>query len=115
MNSINEINEAMEKVNNEICEKGNKLAELREQYQTAKAIYENMFAKYLLETKALNPEMRVQEIKAMATNLAYTDRINAIKAESQYRRAQNEFKALELTFEGLREASYGLRAEIKRL
>lgn len=115
MHTMADVNNALEVISSEINEKTAELSPLREAHQIAKATYENTFSRYLLETKAINPEYTVQEIKATATNLAYSAKLEAIKAESAYRKACNELKALNTEFEGLREQAYNLRSEIKRL
>jgi len=115
MNTIREVGIEFEKTHKRMAELANSLSELRENYQRAKALYENSFSRHLLEIKAREPEWTVQEVKAQATNLAYDDRLLCIKAESAYKRVVNEMKMLDTYLEGLKEHSYNLRQELKNL
>ena len=110
-----QIGSELDRVENLINTKTEELSVLRESYQVAKATYENNFSRYLLETKAKNTEWTAQEIKAQAINLAYSDKLEEIKKESAYRKMANELKALYTQHDGLKEQSYNLRAEVKRV
>jgi hypothetical protein len=115
MHTTIEINNALEVISAQINEKTMALGPLREAHQIAKATYENNFSRYLLETKAKYPEYTVQEIKAKAINFSHSYRLEAIKAESAYRKVCNELRALNTEYEGLREQSFNIRAELHRL
>jgi len=110
-----EIGAELERVENLINEKTLELSTLREAYQIAKAMFENTFSRYLLETKAKNPDWTVQEVKAQAVNLAYVDKLEKIKKESSYQKANNELEALYTQHDGVKEMSYNLRQEMNRL
>jgi hypothetical protein len=109
-----EIGSELDRVENLIAEQNLYLSKYREEFQIAKANYENNFSRYLLETKAKNPDYTAQEVKAMAINLSYTDKLEEIKKESIYRRVANEVKALYTQHDGLKEQSFNLRCEIKK-
>ena len=94
-----------------IEKKTDELETAREMYLYAKAKVENEYAKFLLESKTKNPDAVQEEIKALATNLSYQERLECIKAESLYRRLQNEVKALREKLDVMREVSWNLRKD----
>jgi len=94
-----------------IEKKTGELETAREAYLYAKARWENEYARFLLESKTKNPDAVQEEIKALATNLSYQERLNCIKAESLYRRLQNEVKALRDKLDVLKEVSWNLRKD----
>src|SRR3990167_518538 len=96
-----------------IEQKTGDLETAREAYLYSKARWENEYARFLLESKTKNPDAVQEEIKALATNLSYQERLNCIRAESAYRRLQNEVKALREKLDVCREISWNLRAEAK--
>lgn len=83
----------------------------REDHLTKKAIYENEFSRYILETKVKDPDATQTDIKAMATNLAHQTRMESIRADSNYHRILNVLKARHDRLDALREVSYNLRKE----
>src|SRR3990167_11158769 len=94
-----------------IEKKTDELETAREMYLYAKAKVENEYARFLLESKTKNPDAVQEEIKALATNLSYGERLNCIKAESAYRRLQNEVKALRDKLDVCKEISWNIRRE----
>ena len=110
-----EINNALEVINTQIDEKTAELEPLRSAHKNAKALYENNYSRYYLETKAKNTDWADGRVKALATNLAYNDKLDAIKAESSYMKVNNELKALYTEVDCLKEQSYNIRAELNRL
>ena len=106
-----EANKELFDVGELITQKTHELNDAREKYLYAKALWENNYARYLLETKVKNLEMTQEEIKASATNLAYEDKLTAIKAESSYKKLVNEIKALRDKISVLQEISWNLRKE----
>jgi len=94
-----------------IEKKTDELETAREAYLYGKARWENEYARFLLESKVKNPDAVQEEIKALATNLSYQERLNCIKAESLYRRLQNEVKALRDKLDVCKEVSWNLRRE----
>src|SRR3990167_4813001 len=94
-----------------IEKKTGELETAREGYLYGKARWENEYARFLLESKVKNPDAVQEEIKALATNLSYQERLNCIRAESAYRRLQNEVKALRDKLDVLKEVSWNLRKD----
>jgi len=115
MKTLQEINESLERVHIELNKKIFEMEIARTEYQHAKAIYENEYSKYLLETKMKCTDWTVQEIKAKTITLSYPEKLGMIKAESQYRSLSGELKGLYTEHDGLREQAFNLRAELKRL
>ena len=95
----------------QIEKKTGELEAAREGYLYAKARWGNEYARFLLESKTKNPDAVQEEIKAFATNLSYQERLECIKAESLYRRLQNEVKALRDKLDVLKEVSWNLRKD----
>lgn len=108
---FSEANKELFDVGELITQKTYELNDAREKYLYAKALWENEYARYLLETKMRHPDMVQSEILALATNLSYQNKIDAIKAESAYKRLVNDIKALRDKLDVLREVSFNLRRE----
>jgi hypothetical protein len=111
---ILQVGSELERVSKLISKKSDELSVLREDYQKSKALYENNFSRYYLETKAKQSEWSEKAITAQATNLAYNDKLDEIRQESSYRKVVGELKALYTEHEGLKEISFNLRAQIKK-
>lgn len=111
--TLPEISALLESIPAEIEKKFAELSGLRLQYLTAKAGHERDHARYLLETKTKNPDMTQAEIVATAVNLAFDKKMDAIKAESAYRKCVGELRTLRDRLEAVYEGSYNLRQEMK--
>ena len=111
VNPFDTVNKDFFDIAEQIEKKTNDLETAREAYLYSKARWENEYARFLLESKTKNPDAVQEEIKALATNLSYGERLNCIRAESAYRRIQNEVKALRDKMDVLKEVSWNLRKD----
>ena len=111
MNPFGEVNLELESVSKRLMEAYDKASSLRDLYLVAKATYEKDMARYTLEAKAKNPDATQTDVHAEAVCLAHEARLTAIRAESAYRKVQNEIRGLTERLEALREKSFNLRKE----
>ena len=114
MKTLSEINNCLIEVSQKINQKTEELNAAREEYLNKEAIYTNEYSKYYLQTKVTNTDWTGSRVLAQATNLAHNNKMEAIKAESRYKRLQGDLKALNSEFDALKEEGYNVRAEIKR-
>jgi len=87
---------------------------LKQEYSTAKAIYENKVAEIIMTMKVSDPSMTQTDLKAQSTIGSHTERLNMIMCESKYRKSQNEYTYLKDLFEVAKERSYTYRSEVKQ-
>jgi hypothetical protein len=115
MNTIREVNTAMQLVLEQMAITRSLVSDAREKYHEAKAFYENEYSRLFLTTRATDQDLTMQEVKAKATTLSYNDKLEMIKAESTYQKALNMLKGYETEYEGLINMGYNLRQELKNL
>ena len=112
--SFQSINEELKQAAKDIEVKTFELNNATTAYLESEAFYDKEFSMFFLETKLKNPEMTQSEIKANAVCLAYESKLAMIKAESSYRKLQNEIKMLRDKLDSFKEISYNLRREFSQ-
>ena len=111
--SFSSINYELENVLKILQEKTIELAVSRENYLKAKIFAEKEYSRFLLESKAKNPDMVQSEIKAQAKVLSYDSKLESVKFQSSYMKIFNELKVLRDQLDMLYEHSYNLRSETR--
>jgi len=108
-----EANSELEDVAEAIETKTQELTAAREKYLLAKDAYEFAYSRHLLETKVREPDMVQSEIIAQAKVLSHDARLEAIKAESVYKKIMEDLRSLRDRLDAAREISYNLRREVR--
>lgn len=115
MKTIADINNELEKIDNEIEETSSFLTDTREDYLTKKAEYEIGVARSYLTAKAQNQSWTESMLKAFSITENEVKRMEFITSESAYRKVQNKSNQLRDKFDSLKEQSYNLRADLRKL
>lgn len=111
--NFQDINKELDLVSKQIRAKTQELEEKRREYIMAKAEYEHLYSKSILETKIKNPDMSASELKAQAICLSYDNKLALIKKESEYKKLLSELNSLRDRLDGLKEIAYNERAEAR--
>ena len=109
--NFSEANVELFSIADQIEKKTSELEDARLKYLESKVISERDYSKFLLTEKLNHPDMVQSEIIAKAKVLSFEIEMAKVKAESSYRRLQNEIKSLRDKLSVYQEISWNLRRE----